>query len=176
MDKGLVQIYTGEGKGKTTAAFGQAMRAAGRGLSVEILQFLKGRDSGEVLFLREQSSRISVQRFNSLRKMPWKMNTYELAILGEETKKGMEQARQIATDGNCDLLILDEIIGACNKGIVTIDDIEDVITMAQGNMEIILTGRHADEKLVAIADLVTEMKKIKHPFDRGVQARTGIER
>ncbi len=179
MKNSLVQIYTGEGKGKTTAAAGLAIRAAGRGLKVVFIQFLKHDESGEVTLIERSVPEIEVLRFNSQSKFIWEMNEDERNLLRKETSEGFKSAADILKNGNCDMLILDEIFGACRNGFISEDEILKLINAENINerhAEIVLTGRDAPGKIIEAADLVTEMKKIKHPFDTGIKARIGIER
>jgi len=178
LEKGLVQIYTGDGKGKTTAAFGLALRAAGQGNKVLIYQFLKppSLDIGERFALQLGAVRIKVETLDT----PWDMSQ----SFDDEKKVAQTQAvisevlERIAATGEkkiYDLLILDEIVFCLSKGLAKLEDIKNVIDRRDPAVEIILTGRGATEELIALADLVTEMKNIKHPFDKGLPARRGIE-
>ncbi|MBN2040592.1 MAG: cob(I)yrinic acid a,c-diamide adenosyltransferase [Spirochaetes bacterium] len=176
MEKGLVQIYTGNGKGKTTAAVGLALRAAGRNLKVIIVQFLKHPDTGEVMCLTDKIPEIEIHRFNSQTKFIRVMNDEELDKLKKETESGLDLTRKIITENKCDVLILDECMGVVNNGFISVKDFIELIKSRPETMEIVLTGRDADPELVEIADLVTEMTKIKHPYDLGIAARTGIEK
>jgi cob(I)alamin adenosyltransferase len=175
MKKGFVQIYTGDGKGKTTAAIGLALRAHSRGFSVVILQFLKHQASGEISYIEESIPQITVKRFHSQSTFVWQMNDAERAQLNDETRNGFVEAQKIAESGSCDLLILDELLGACRNGFVSVDEILSLIKRKEESIELVLTGRDAPVELIAAADLVTEMKKIKHYFDDAVPAREGIE-
>ncbi len=175
MEIGLVQLYTGDGKGKTTAAFGQAIRASGRGKKVIIIQFLKGEDSGEIIFLNQFDTGIEFHRFNSQRKFYWSMNDSEKEKLKKESVEGFVFAQKIIQNKSCDLLILDEITWVINYGFINFDDLSNTLKNRPEGMEIVLTGRDADKNYFDIADLITEMKKIKHPFDKGVPARKGID-
>ena len=175
MEQGLMQIYTGDGKGKTTAALGQAMRALGRGLKVVMIQFLKGEETGEVLFIRKHAPGFEICRCNTQKKFPWEMNDAEIELLKKETMEGFGRAKEIVDQNGCDLLILDEVIGALNRTYIPFGELKELLAARPGSMELILTGRGADSKLIAHADLVTEMKNIKHPFEKGIPARVGIE-
>jgi len=175
MQKGLIQIYTGDGKGKSTAAFGLAIRAAGRKNKVTVIQFLKGNITGELLFLEEHFPAIEVFRFHSQKKFTWNMNPEELALLKKETLDGFELAKKIIRDGSCDLLILDEFLHTMNQDFIEWSDAQRIFANRPQNMEIVLTGRNASAEMIEFADLVTEMKKIKHPFDKGIDSRVGIE-
>lgn len=169
-EKGLVQVYTGNGKGKTTAAFGQALRAAGRGLRVIVVQFVKGDSScGEHLFASKYGA------FEVLQ--PNKNDCFvqspeELQPVVSET---LEAARRALSEHRYDMVILDEIFVAVHLGLVTVTEVLDLISMRPVGVELILTGRDAPAEVVRSADLVTEMVAVKHPFDRGVHSRKGIE-
>ena len=176
MKRGLVQIYTGDGKGKTTAAAGLALRAAGRGLRVVFIQFLKSSDSGEVMLIEKSIPEIQVKRFCSQSKFIWNMNDDEREILKSETRDGYDEALNIAVEGECDILILDEIFGSCRNGFITVGEILGLIQKKSSGVELVLTGRDAPVEIIEASDLVTEMKNIKHPYDAGIQSRDGIER
>ena len=176
MKQGLVQIYTGDGKGKTTAAAGLAMRAAGRGLKVVFIQFLKSGDSGEIMLMEKNIHEIKMMRFNSQDKFIWNMSEGELDLLGKETREGLDAAVKIAESGSCDILILDEIFGALKNGFISVNDILILIKKKESGVELVLTGRDAPAEIIKEAHLVTEMRKVKHPFDAGIKARRGIER
>lgn len=176
MKKGLVQIYTGDGKGKTTAATGLALRAAGRNLKVVLIRFLKNDDSGEIILLKKILPEIEIMKFNSQGKFVWNMNDTEKELLRNETREGLGVAEKIAVNGDCDILILDEIFGACRNGFISEDEILNLIKIKESGVELVLTGRDAPERIIGAAHLVTEMKNIKHPFDAGIKARGGIER
>jgi cob(I)alamin adenosyltransferase len=168
---GLVHVYTGDGKGKTTAAIGLAVRAVGSGLTCRIIQFMKGGTKSSELSVIEAIPDIEIDRIG-------------LNFVGpnppspEEVKKSLVPAMAAAREsinGQFDLVILDEIITACTAGVVSESDIIALIQARNPAVELVLTGRCASQRLIDNADLVTEMKKIKHPFDLGRQARVGIE-
>ena len=178
LKKGLVQIYTGDGKGKTTAAFGLALRAAGQGNKVLIYQFLKppSLDIGERFALRLGAVRIRLEALD----VPWDMSESfddekKLAQMRSAISEALERIAQTAEKRFYDLLILDEIVFCLSKGLARLEDIKNIIDRRDPAVEIVLTGRGATEELMALADLVTEMKNIKHPFDNGLPARRGIE-
>jgi cob(I)alamin adenosyltransferase len=177
LEKGLVQIYTGDGKGKTTAALGLALRAAGQGNKVLIYQFLKPPclNTGE----RAAVSMLPAIRIESLDiqwdmakspKDPKAISTAQTAI-----HEKLEQLSIAAAKREFDALILDEIVYCVSKGLAAIQDIKNLAAGRDKHVEIIMTGRGATPELIALADLVTEMKSIKHPFDKGTAARQGIE-
>ena len=178
LEKGLVQIYTGDGKGKTTAAFGLALRAAGQGNKVLIYQFLKppSLDIGERFALQLGAVRIRIEALD----MPWDMSKSlkdEQAVTETQAQisEVLERIAQTAEKRFYDVLILDEIIFCLSKKLARFEDIKRIIDRRAPGVEIVLTGRDAPEELIEMADLVTEMKNIKHPFDKGQSARRGIE-
>jgi cob(I)alamin adenosyltransferase len=178
LDKGLVQIYTGDGKGKTTAAFGLALRAAGQGHKVLVYQFLKppSLDIGERFSIKLGAVRIRVEALD----MEWDMKTsledeQQRAKAKTAITEVLTRIAETAQKRFYDVIILDEIVFCYSVGLAKLEDIKKIIDKKDGLVEIVLTGKGADEKLMEMADLVTEMKKIKHPFDKGINARRGIE-
>ncbi len=178
LEKGLVQIYTGDGKGKTTAAFGLALRAAGQGNKVLIFQFLKppSLDIGERFALQLGAVRIRVESLD----VSWDMSKSfkdkkAVSQMQKAIKEVLGRIVQTAEKRFYDVLILDEIIFCLSKGLAKFEDIKSIIDKRAPGVEIVMTGRGATEELIAMADLVTEMKNIKHPFDKGTSARRGIE-
>ena len=177
LEKGLVQIYTGDGKGKTTAALGLALRAAGQGNKVLIYQFLKPPclNTGE----RNAISSLPSIKIESL-DIQWDMAKSPKdpkAISAAQTAihETLERLSKAVAKREFDVLILDEIVYCVSKGLAGIQDIKKLAASRDKHVEIILTGRGATPELIAMADLVTEMKNIKHPFDKGTAARQGIE-
>ena len=178
LKKGLVQVYTGDGKGKTTAAFGLALRAAGQGNKVLIYQFLKSPslDIGERFALKLGAVRIRVEALD----IEWDMTkSFEDEKLVAQTKAAIRDALEKITETAekrfYDVLILDEIVFCLSKGLAELEDVKNLIERKDPAVEIVLTGRGATKELIAMADLVTEMKNVKHPFDKGIDARRGIE-
>lgn len=178
LEKGLVQIYTGDGKGKTTAAFGLALRAAGQGNRVLIYQFLKPAtlDAGERSALQRGAARIRVETLD----VPWDMSTSlddekAVAEIRAAIRQVLEKMTQTAEKRFCDVLILDEIVFCLSKGLAKLEDVKNLIDRRHPAIEIVLTGRGATKELIDLADLVTEMKNIRHPLDNGRPARRGIE-
>jgi cob(I)alamin adenosyltransferase len=174
MDKGLLHIYHGDGKGKTTAAMGLAARALGRGRRVCIVQYFKGRKSGEIA-LFEKLEGVTVLRPKSSVKFTWQMDKKETQILKAEHDALLEEARKAAFSDKTDLLILDEALSAAAHGFLDGAALLQFAKEKPPQLELVLTGRDPGTALLTLADYVTEMKKQKHPFDGGVQAREGIE-
>ncbi len=174
MKKGLIQIYTGNGKGKSTALFGLGIRAIGRKRRVLIIQFLKARETGEVMFLKEVNPKNLVfKRVNTSRKFSWNMDEEEKAKAREEVLEGMKWI--IDNQGDFDLVLCDELVNCIGSGSISEEELLEFMNKKENHVELVMTGRDASEKLVEKADLVSEMKKIKHPFDKGINAREAIE-
>jgi cob(I)alamin adenosyltransferase len=169
---GLVYVFTGDGKGKTSAALGIALRAAGHGLRTHITFFMKGEyPYGEQKTLGLLPN-ISVARFGSLEFVdPANVKPEEK----EQARLALENARIAAQNGQFDLVILDEVNVAAAWKLIGVGDVLRFIKEKPENVDVILTGRHADPQVIAIADLVTEMKEIKHPHQRGIPSRKGID-
>jgi cob(I)alamin adenosyltransferase len=170
-DRGRVQVYTGDGKGKTTAAFGLALRAAGRGLKVFVAQFAKGRDSGEVVAAERFSDLITVRRFGKKAFVRGEPDHQDR----DEARRGMRTVRDVLAEGTHRLVILDEINIATYYGLVPVEDLLKTLAGRARSVEVVLTGRNADPRVLAAADLVTEMRAVKHYFAQGTPAREGIE-
>jgi hypothetical protein len=172
---GLIHIYCGDGKGKTTAAVGLAVRCAGRGNKVLLVQFLKSRDSGELYSLAKLPD-IEVMRGKESKKFTFQMNEEEKhALLIEHNKMFELVLAKIKNDGYS-LLILDEVIGALNAKVFEMPKLIEFLRHKPENLEVVLTGRNPAPELVEIADYVSEMRKVKHPMDKGIMAREGIEK
>jgi cob(I)alamin adenosyltransferase len=172
--KGLVHIYTGKGKGKTTAALGLALRAAGWGKKVIIFQFLKP----PALKLGERKAIAKSKLPIKIVSVDVKWNLYKKnnqAQVCDKIKQTCKDIQTTAKKGKYDLIILDEIIYCCREKLVSLQCIKNIIKSKKSNVEIIMTGRGATKELINLADLVTEMKEIKHPFKKDIKARKGIE-
>jgi cob(I)alamin adenosyltransferase len=172
MRRGYVQVYTGDGKGKTTAALGLALRAAGAGLSVFIAQFVKKQKCSEHRALERFSGIITVRRYGG--GLIPKTGPDEADVAS--ARKGIREVTGLIRTGSYDVVILDEINVAIDLGLVGVDDVLRLIRERPAHIELILTGRNADKRIIAEADLVTEMREVKHYFKKGVAGRGGIEK
>jgi cob(I)alamin adenosyltransferase len=171
MNRGLVQIYTGDGKGKTTAALGLTLRACGHGWKVFIAQFAKGMDYGELHALQRFSDLVTLRQYGRdcfIRREP----SDEDVRLARE---GWQEVRQVLGEGKYDLVVLDEIGIALYYRLISLAEIQELLARRPAATELVLTGRKIPEILYARADLVTEMREVKHYYAAGVQAREGIE-
>ncbi len=173
--KGLVHIYTGDGKGKTTAAIGLGVRACGRGLKVLMVQFLKGMPTGEMLSLKALEPGFILYRGTQTTKFTWEMNEEEKAQAAAEQQYIFEFAQNAAIKGECDLLILDEALGAVSSGMLDIKELLEFVKRKPDELEMVLTGRGAPQELIELADYVSEIRALRHPADKGINGRKGIE-
>jgi cob(I)alamin adenosyltransferase len=172
LTKGTVQVYTGDGKGKTTAALGLALRACGHGFKVLMIQFMKGSTNyGEFMISDKLPGFKLVQ--SGLPTFVEKDNPSEEDL--RLAREGMRLAAETIEDAGCDILILDEINVAVDYGLVSVKDVLDLLKKRPAAMEVILTGRYAPDEFLELADLVTEMKEIKHHYISGLPMREGIE-
>ena len=174
MNKGMVHVYHGDGKGKTTASLGLAIRALGNGWRVCIVQFLKGSASGEVAIL-EKLPEVTILRGKAGTKFSYQMNEKDKAAAKQVHQRHLEQAMAAAHRGEYDLLVLDEAVGACNCGLLDEETLLEYIESKPTKLEIVLTGRNPGQRILKAADYVTEMKMQKHPFEQGAAARRGVE-
>ena len=171
MQKGYIQIYTGNGKGKTTAAFGLALRASAYGKKIFIGQFVKGMKYGELESIKKFSDNITLKQFG---RDCFIFNDPEPEDI-EVARKGWDEVNKILIENNIDILILDEIGIAIHYKLISTQEVIDFIKRKPAEMELIMTGRYVPEELFELADLVTEMKEIKHYYKADVPAREGIE-
>ncbi len=173
LEQGQVQIYTGNGKGKTTAALGLAFRAVGRGLRVCMIQFMKGGGPyGEHFAAERLAPLLTIIPTGRPGWVNKEKPDPEDVLLAHEALSRAETA----LDGSYDLVILDEINGAVGFGLLTVDEVLALVAKRPERVELVLTGRNADERLIAAADLVTEMREVKHYYRAGVPSRIGIEK
>ena len=171
MRKGYIQVYTGNSKGKTTAALGLALRAAGAGLKVFIGQFIKKRRCSEHKALERFKDLITVKQYGTGFLKGGKPTRSEITA----AKKGLEEVKKAISSKKYDMVILDEINIAVRNNLIPVEELLDLLEKKPPEIELILTGRYADDKVIDRADLVTEMKEIKHYFRKGIKARVGIE-
>lgn len=170
--KGYVQVYTGNGKGKSTAAFGLALRAAGAGLKVFIAQFIKGMHYSEHTSFKRLEDFIVIRQYGTgcfIHEQPSEEDI-------NAARQGIAEAKKMISSGQYHLVVLDEANVAVRIGLFPVEDLLDIIKSKPESVELVLTGRYADRKIIEAADLVTEMKEIKHYYTNGVEARQGIEK
>lgn len=192
---GLVHVITGEGRGKTTSSLGLSLRAVGQGFKVYVIQFLKSGDTGELFAVKKFVPNIKIiQCGRDASEEHKKLFLYdgkgELKPVGpkgkyyiflpddkeaEPARKALRHAEEIIRNGENDVVVLDEINCAISKGLIKTEDVLNLIKEKPKQTELILTGRGAPQELIDIADYASEVKKIKHPYDRGILARRGIE-
>jgi len=170
-NQGFVQVYTGNGKGKTTAALGLALRAYGAGKKIFIGQFIKGKHYSELESIEKNLKEIVIKQYG-----------LDCFIVNEPEEKdyiaanyGLDEMKKLIETGEYDLVIMDELNIALYYKLFDINKVLEIIKQRPKHVEIVITGRYAHEKIIDIADLVTEMKEIKHYFNKGIDARLGIE-
>ena len=174
LEKGYIQVYTGNGKGKTTAALGLALRAAGRKIMVCMIQFMKGGGPfGEHLAAPMLAPYLTVIRTGREGRVNRDCPAPEDLCAARE---GVAHARQALAEGKYGVVILDEINGAVACGLIQVDEVISLMESKPSDVELVLTGRNAHERIIAAADLVTEMREIRHYFKTGVVARIGVEK
>jgi len=169
---GYTQIYTGDGKGKTTASLGLALRAAGAGLQVYMAQFIKSGDYSEIKALARYEDCITVEQFGQGRFIKGKPAPEDVAA----AQKGLQAVRSALESGHYQMVIMEEGSVAAACGLFEVEEILAIIDQKPGNVELVITGRGADPRAIEKADLVTEMKAVKHYYEAGVMARVGIEK
>ena len=172
MEQGLIQVYTGDGKGKTTAALGLALRAAGQGLAAYIVQFMKGWPHyGELQALKHQPN-VTLVQFG---RPDFVERDNPDPVDVRMAQDALQHALDIVSNGRYDLVVLDEINVALDYGLLSLDQVLALFDAKPPHVELVLTGRAAHPQIIERADLVTEMRSIKHPYDNGVIGRRGIE-
>jgi cob(I)alamin adenosyltransferase len=172
LSKGHVQVYTGDGKGKTTAALGLALRASGHGMRTYIGQFMKGQHYGELDALRDHPL-IAIEQYGDVRCIRREEVTSEHVA---QAHRGLERARKAMLSDQYDIVVLDEVNVAIWFGLLTVEEVLVLLDQRPDHVEVLLTGRHAPQELIERADLATEMREMKHYYQQGVTARKGIER
>ncbi|MDR2892410.1 MAG: cob(I)yrinic acid a,c-diamide adenosyltransferase [Deltaproteobacteria bacterium] len=176
LEKGCIQVYTGDGKGKTTAALGLALRAVGRGLKVYMVQFLKSQESGELLAAPRLEPHFQIFRFEKKRNFFRLLSADEKLEVKRETEQALEFIKGVLRRAECDILILDEILGAYTNDLLSLEELLDLAALKPDAMELIFTGRNAPPELLEAADLISEMREVKHYYKTGVASRDGIEK
>ena len=171
LEKACVHVYTGDGKGKSTAAFGLALRAAGAGMKVFIAQFTKGRTCSEHKAFEKLRDMITLKQFGRNEFICHKPSEEDL----RDARRGLDESRTALASGQYGLVILDEANIAVHFGLITVEELLDLIASRPKNVELVITGRNADDRIIEKADLVTEMVNIKHYHEKGLPARKGIE-
>jgi cob(I)alamin adenosyltransferase len=170
--RGYVHVYTGDGKGKTTAALGLALRAAGAGWRVFMAQFLKGTECSELIALKPLSRSVLVRQFGRSCLVGREPDQVDFDCAAE----GLSECKQAMLSGKYRMVILDEANVAVAFGLLHLEDITELIDLKPHNVELVITGRWAHRQVIERADLVTEMREIKHYYQQGVLARAGVEK
>ena len=171
-NKGLIIVITGNGKGKTTSAFGQALRAVGQGYKVFILQFMKGREYGEFIAAERYLPNLTIRK-SGLDSFVMRNNPAAIDI--ELAQKGLDAARKAIMSGKYDMVILDEINVAMDFKLIKLKDVIEIIKNKPPRLNLILTGRYAPKEIIKLADTVSEVQEIKHHYNAGIKDRAGIE-
>lgn len=172
-EKGYVQIYTGEGKGKTTAALGLALRASGHGIKTYVGQFMKGHNYGEIKAARFLKPYLTIEKYGRKRFFHSRGEIDESDV--KLARRGLEKIKEAVFSGDYGIVVLDEVLTALHFGLIGKEEILELIRSKPQNVELVLTGRFAPDELIRESDLVTEMKEIKHYYSKGITARKGIE-
>jgi cob(I)alamin adenosyltransferase len=171
-DRGLVMVVTGNGKGKTTAAFGQALRAIGQGYNVFVLQFMKGRKYGEFIAAEKYLPRLTI-KMSGLDSFVMRDNPAAIDI--ELAQKGLAEAGKAIRSGKYDMVILDEINVALDFKLIDLKEVIKLVKNKPAGLDLILTGRYAPKEIIKLADTVSEVQEIKHHYNAGIKDRAGIE-
>ncbi|ALB47406.1 MULTISPECIES: cob(I)yrinic acid a,c-diamide adenosyltransferase [Clostridium] len=176
MELGLIHIYCGDGKGKTTAAMGLGMRAVGRQKKVLLTQFLKDNETGELNSIEKLGNDFEVFKGAPVKKFFKFMSEEEQRETKREHEERFSKVTKKAVEENFDLLILDEIIASTNLDLIPLSEVVNFLEKKPKGLEVVLTGRNPNEKLVELADYVSEIKAVKHPYEKGIGSRIGIEK
>lgn len=176
MELGLIHIYCGDGKGKTTAAMGLGMRAVGREKKVLLTQFLKDNETGELNSIEKLGANFEVFKGIPVKKFFKFMSPEEQMVTQKEHEERFNEVTQKAINEDFDLLILDEIIASTNLDLICLDEVVKFLENKPKGLEVVLTGRNPNEKLIELADYVSEIKAVKHPYEKGINSRVGIEK
>lgn len=176
MEIGLIHIYCGDGKGKTTASMGLAMRASGRNMKVLLTQFLKDNETGELVSIEKLGENFEVFKGIPVKKFFKFMTPEEQIATKKEHGERFRDVTKKAIDENFDLLIMDEIIASINLDLIPLQEVVEFLKNKPKGLEVVLTGRNPNEQLVEIADYVSEIKAVKHPYEKGINSRIGIEK
>lgn len=174
--EGLVHLYTGNGKGKTTAALGLTLRALGRDRRVAVIQFLKRTKmrTGEALFAEKVDGPLRFMQFGAS-KFATREERRMVEESGQTIERGWQTAGELVRGGECDLVVLDEVTHLVRRGEIMLEDLVELVRSRAPMVELVLTGRYAPPELIEVCDYVTEMREIKHPFNSGIRAREGTE-
>jgi cob(I)alamin adenosyltransferase len=170
--RGLVMVITGNGKGKTTSAFGQALRAMGQGYRVCVIQFMKGRKYGEVIAAEKYLSDLTIYQFGL---DSFVMRDNPAGVDVDLAREGFEKAKEVIQGGEYNMVILDEINTAVDFGLIPEEEMLTLVRTKPAELDLLLTGRYASEKLQDIADLVSDVTEVKHHYNAGIKDRAGIE-
>ena len=175
VENGLIEVYYGNGKGKTTAAIGLGVRAIGNHYKVIMIQFLKHADTSECEVLKGLEPYFKVFHFEKKRGFTWNLTDEEREELKGESQIALKFASKVMDTGECDVLILDEILNAVELGIIPEELLYNLMDTKPEEVELVLTGRHINEEIAKRADYISCIDDIKHPMERGIGARKGIE-
>lgn len=175
MENGLVQVYYGTGKGKTTAAIGLGIRSIGSDYKVMMIQFLKNDGTGECKILKTLEPQFKVFHFEKKRGFTWQLSEEEKGELRSETSNALKFASKVMDTGQCDVLILDEILNSIEVGVASEEEVLALIDGKSDDVELILTGRVLPDSIRDRADYISHIQSIKHPMEKGINARKGIE-
>jgi len=172
---GLVHIYTGNGKGKTSAAIGLAIRAYGNGHKILFSQFFKSTSTGEINVLENLRPNVVIIRTSEIKGFTWNMNEEQISHAKKVVYETFDSVKNQVSKDNYDVLILDEIIGTLNNGFLSCEQVLDFLENKPQHLEVVMTGRNAPQELIDFSDYVSEIKEIKHPYQKGIHSRKGIE-